>query len=64
MISTNSRSASTTADRSRGRLFYRLAQQAVAIEPTTYREMVDSAINRINLNHNLLGYLSQKTAIY
>ena len=29
--------------RSRGKLFYRLAQQAVAIEPTTYRQIVDSA---------------------
>lgn len=29
--------------RSRGKLFYRLAQQAVAIEPVTYREIVDSA---------------------
>jgi transposase-like protein len=31
--------------RSRGKLFYRLAQQAVAIEPTTYRQIVDSAKN-------------------
>lgn len=30
--------------RSRGKLFYRLAQLAVAIEPTTYRQIVDSAI--------------------
>jgi transposase-like protein len=29
--------------RSRGKLFYRLAQQAVAVEPITYREIVDSA---------------------
>lgn len=29
--------------RSRGKLFYRLAQQAVAIEPRTYRKIVDSA---------------------
>lgn len=28
--------------RSRGKLFYRLVQQAVAIEPTTYRAIVDS----------------------
>jgi transposase-like protein len=27
--------------RSRGKLFYRLAQQAVAVEPTTYRSIVD-----------------------
>jgi len=32
--------------RSRGKLFYRLVQQAVAIEPTTYRQIVDSAIKR------------------
>ena len=29
--------------RSRGKLFYRLVQQAAAIEPTTYRQIVDSA---------------------
>jgi transposase-like protein len=32
--------------RSRGKLFYCLVQQAVAIEPTTYRQIVDSAIKR------------------
>lgn len=32
--------------RSRGKLFYRLVQQAVAIEPTTYRQIVDSAIKK------------------
>jgi transposase-like protein len=32
--------------RSRGKLFYRLVQQAVAIVPTTYRQIVDSAIKR------------------
>lgn len=32
--------------RSRGKLFYRLAQQAVAIEPITYREIVDSVHTR------------------
>ena len=31
---------------SRGKRFYRLVQQAVAIEPTTYRQIVDSAIKR------------------
>lgn len=30
--------------RSRGKLFYRLAQQIVAIEPTTYRQIVDLAL--------------------
>jgi transposase-like protein len=29
--------------RSRGKLFYRLVQQSVTIEPTTYRQIVDSA---------------------
>ena len=29
--------------RSRGKLFYRLVQQALAIQPTTYRQIVDSA---------------------
>ncbi len=32
--------------RCRGELFYRLAQQVVAIKPTTYRQIVDSAIKR------------------
>ena len=32
--------------RSRGKLFYRLVQHAVATEPTTYRQIVDSAIKR------------------
>ena len=32
--------------RSRGKLFYRLLQQAAAIEPTTYRQIVDSATKR------------------
>jgi transposase-like protein len=32
--------------RSRGKLFYRLVQQAVATEPSTYRQIVDSAIKR------------------
>lgn len=32
--------------RSRGKLFFRLLQQAAAIEPTTYRQIVDSATNR------------------
>ena len=32
--------------RSRGKLFYRLVQQAVAIEPTTYRQIVDSQESR------------------
>jgi transposase-like protein len=39
--------------RSRGKLFYRLAQQAVAIEPTTYRQIVDAAKSPKKTNHNL-----------
>jgi transposase-like protein len=38
--------------RSRGKLFYRLIQQAVAIEPTTYREIVDQSQSREHLDHN------------
>ena len=41
--------------RSRGKLFYRLVQQAVAIPPTTYRAIVDSNDSRNHRNHNPLG---------
>ena len=41
--------------RSRGKLFYRLAQQAVAIAPTTYREIVDSKNSGKPRHHNPLG---------
>lgn len=41
--------------RSRGKLFYRLMQQAVAIEPTTYRQIVDSASNRNSPTTTCLG---------
>jgi len=41
------------SSRSRGKLFYRLAQQAAAIEPTTYRQIVDSAKSPKKSNHNL-----------
>jgi transposase-like protein len=41
--------------RSRGKLFYRLVQQAVAIPPTTYRALVDSNNSRNHRNHNPLG---------
>jgi len=30
------------ASRSRGKLFFRLVQQAVAVEPTTYRSIIQS----------------------
>ncbi len=41
--------------RSRGKLFYRLVQQAVALEPTTYIEIVDSAHLPTSADHNPLG---------
>lgn len=41
--------------RSRGKLFYRLAQQAVSMEPTTYRAIVESGKNRASENRNPLG---------
>ena len=41
--------------RSRGKLFFRLVQQAVAAEPTTYRSIIESARADWSPNHNLLG---------
>jgi transposase-like protein len=41
--------------RSRGKLFFRLVQQAVAAEPTTYRSIIESARADWFPNHNLLG---------
>ena len=41
--------------RSRGKLFYRLAQQTVAVEPTTYRQIVDLAMKPTPQNHKILG---------
>jgi len=41
--------------RSRGKLFFRLVQQAVAVEPTTYRSIVESATSVWARNHNPLG---------
>jgi len=40
---------------SRGKLFYRLVQQAVALEPTTYKEIVASAHLPAPAGHNPLG---------
>jgi hypothetical protein len=45
--------------RSRGKLFFRLVQQAVAAEPTTYRSIIESARTDWSPNHNLLGDLSE-----
>lgn len=39
--------------RSRGLLFYRLAQQAVAVEPVTYRSIVQAGLGGSPPNHNL-----------
>lgn len=41
--------------RSRGKLFFRLVQQAVAVEPTTYRSIVGTPQASRSRNHNLLG---------
>ena len=41
--------------RSRGKLFFRLVQQAVAAEPTTYRSIIESARADWSQNHNLIG---------
>lgn len=41
--------------RSRGKLFFRLAQQAVTMEPTTYREIVASGQTPASADHNRLG---------
>ena len=51
--------------RSRGKLFYRLVQQAVATEPTTYRQIVDSAIKpKIAQTTTCWGNLSQMDTQY
>jgi transposase-like protein len=39
--------------RSRGKLFFRLAQQATAVEPVTYRSMVEAAPGSSSSNYNL-----------
>jgi len=41
--------------RSRGKLFFRLVQQAMAVEPSTYRSIVSSAKMSAVRDHNLLG---------
>src|SRR5271169_1170563 len=41
--------------RHRGKLFFRLVQQAVAAEPTTYKSIVGTAQASDSRNHNLLG---------
>jgi hypothetical protein len=45
--------------RSPGTLFFRLVQQAVAAEPTTYRSIIESGKADWTPNHNLWGYLSE-----
>ena len=39
--------------RSRGKLFYRLVQQAVAVEPTPYKSMVGGVSKSPKGNHNM-----------
>jgi hypothetical protein len=39
--------------RNRGKLFYRLVQQAVAIDPVPYKSMVKCAAVAAESNHNL-----------
>ncbi|HEY6272820.1 MAG TPA: IS1595 family transposase, partial [Terriglobales bacterium] len=39
--------------RSRGQLFFRLAQQAVAVEPVTYKSLIRAAAANSASNHNL-----------
>jgi transposase-like protein len=41
--------------RSRGMLFYRLVQQAVAIEPVPYKALVEQVAASSGENHNILG---------
>jgi transposase-like protein len=41
--------------RNRGKLFFRLVQQAVAVGPITYRSIVGTAQASDSRNHNLLG---------
>lgn len=41
--------------RHRGKLFFRLVQQAVAIEPVPYRRLVQPGARRRRRRHNLLG---------
>ena len=39
--------------RNRGKLFYRLAQQAVAVDPVPYKSMVKCSAVGVKPNHNL-----------
>ena len=39
--------------RSRGKLFYRLLQQAVAIDPVPYKSMVKCYANPASTDHNM-----------
>jgi hypothetical protein len=38
--------------KNRGLLFYRLVQQAVAVEPLTFRDLIQSAAPVATKNHN------------
>ncbi len=39
--------------RSRGKLFYRLVQQAVAVQPAPYKSLVGGTATRATDNHNM-----------
>ena len=39
--------------RSRGKLFYRLVQQAVAVQPAPYKSLVGGTASRATDNHNM-----------
>lgn len=41
--------------RSRGKLFLRLTEQAVAVEPAPYKSMVKCFANAERTDHNILG---------
>lgn len=41
--------------RSRGKVFYRLLQQAVAVEPAPYRSLIKERVAGRKENHNILG---------
>jgi len=41
------------SSKNRGKLFYRMVQQAVAVDPVPYKSMILCAGNNANRNHNL-----------
>ena len=61
MISSSPRNSSPRNSRSRGKLFYRLVQQAVAVDPTPYRSIVADwdARGPVSPTTRCWGYLSE-----